>query len=147
MRRGLSHRGWLQAGCLLTVVLLASCSQSAKQAPQAAPSQAPQALASPPSSPPEQDQITDERTVLAGHSGDKCPPSSHESLSTPIKITERRLLRRRVTLTRTILGSAMPHVVASIQCVVDLNNTVYCFTHSADNAVTRMGGKRQCSML
>lgn len=65
MRRGLSHRGWLQAGCLLTVALLASCSQSAKQAPQAVPSQAPQALASPPSSPPEQDQITDERTVLA----------------------------------------------------------------------------------
>jgi peptidoglycan hydrolase-like protein with peptidoglycan-binding domain len=64
MRRGLSHRRWLRAASLLAVVLLASCSQTAKQAPQVAPSQAPKAVASPPLSQPEQDQVTDERTVL-----------------------------------------------------------------------------------
>ena len=60
-----SHRGWLAAGSLLAAILLASCSQPAMQAPQAAMSPATQAASSPPPSPPEQDQITDERTVLA----------------------------------------------------------------------------------
>jgi peptidoglycan hydrolase-like protein with peptidoglycan-binding domain len=59
-----SHRDWLAAGSLLAAILLASCSQPAMQAPQAAMSPATQAASSPPPSPPEQDQITDERTVL-----------------------------------------------------------------------------------
>jgi hypothetical protein len=61
----LFHRGWLQAGSLLAAFLVVSCSQPAKQTPQTAANPAPQTVSSPAPSPPEQDQIADERTVMA----------------------------------------------------------------------------------